>query len=121
VSGEQGPDAAAVVAELRAEVARKRAAGEYPEALLERLRAEFRPDETLDPPETLVLVESSRPLRSTRPVLGGAIVFGKRAVRRLLAWYVAPIAQDQTRFNVAVLRELRRLEDRVARLEKPAE
>jgi hypothetical protein len=44
-------------------------------------------------------------------------VFCKRVVRRLLSWYVAPIAQDQTRFNLAILREVRDLEERVARIE----
>jgi hypothetical protein len=111
------PDVEAIVAELQAEVERTRAAGTYPASLLERLHTEFHPDEGLEPPEVRVLVESARPLRSTRPVVGGAIVFGKRVVRRLLAWYVAPIAQDQTRFNLAILRELRALEQRVARLE----
>ena len=71
----------------------------------------------LDPPEVSVLIESSRWLRSDRPVVGGAIVFGKRVIRRLLAWYVAPIALDQTRFNLAILRELRDLEERVAQFE----
>ncbi|MGP8161160.1 MAG: hypothetical protein ACLQGJ_08055 [Candidatus Dormibacteria bacterium] len=114
------PDVEAIVAEIQAEVEAKRAAGAYPTALLERLHTEFHPDEGLEPPEVLVLVQSARPLRSTRPVVGGVIVFGKRVVRRLLAWYVAPIAQDQTRFNLAILRELRALEERVARLEERA-
>ena len=94
------PDVAAIVGELQAEVLRKRAAGAYPTDLLERLHTEFHPDEGLEPPEVRVLVESAR------------------VVRRLLAWYVAPIAQDQTRFNLAILRELRALEERVARLEE---
>jgi hypothetical protein len=111
------PDVEAVVATLQAEVEAKRAAGAYPADLLERLRTEFHPDEGLEPPEVWVLVESARPLRSDRPVVGGAIVFGKRVVRRLLAWYVAPIARDQTRFNLAILRQVRALEERVARLE----
>jgi hypothetical protein len=107
----------AIVAELRADVQRKRAAGAYPADLLERLRTEFHPDEGLEPPEVSVLIQSSRWLRSDRPVVGGTIVFGKRVIRRLLAWYVAPIAVDQTRFNLAILRELRDLEERVARFE----
>lgn len=111
------PDVEAIVAGLRAEVERKRAAGAYPADLLERLHTEFHPDEGLDPPEVSVLIESSRWLRSDRPVVGGAIVFGKRVIRRLLAWYVAPIALDQTRFNLAILRELRDLEERVAQFE----
>ena len=112
------PDVEAIVAELQAEVVRKRAAGAYPADLLERLHTEFHPDEGLEPPEVSVLIQSSRWLRSDRPVVGGAIVFGKRVIRRLLAWYVAPIALDQTRFNLAILRELRALEERVARFEE---
>jgi predicted SAM-dependent methyltransferase len=110
-------DPGAIVAEIEAEVRRKRAAGEYPEALLARLRSEFRPDDALEPPEVLALLEPARPLRSERPLAGRGIVFGKRVIRRFISWYVAPIAQDQTRFNVAVVRELRALERRLARLE----
>jgi hypothetical protein len=111
------PDVEAIVGELQAEVEAKRAAGAYPASLLDRLHTEFHPDEGLEPPEVSVLIQSSRWLRSDRPVGGGAIVFGKRVIRRLLAWYVAPIALDQTRFNLAILRELRALEERVARFE----
>jgi hypothetical protein len=112
------PDVAEIVAELEARVAADRAAGVYPTALLERLDTPFHPDEGLDPPEASVIVQSARPIRSRIPVLGGAAVFAKRVTRRMLAWYVAPIAQDQTRFNQAILRELRALEWRVARIEE---
>lgn len=120
-STDGGPDVASIVAEIQAEVERKRAAGVYPAALLERLGTEFHPDEGLEPPETAVLIESARPIRSTQPLVGGAVVFTKRALRRLISWYVAPIARDQTRYNLAILRELRSLERRVARLEEPAQ
>jgi hypothetical protein len=43
------------------------------------------------------------PSGSDRPVVGPAIRFTKRAVRRALRWYVAPIMEQQTRFNQAVL------------------
>ncbi|MGA8016323.1 MAG: hypothetical protein WCB85_10445 [Candidatus Dormiibacterota bacterium] len=115
------PDLEAIVAEIQDDVERKRASEAYPASLLERLGAEFHPDEGLEPPETAVLIESARPIRSTQPVVGGAVVFAKRALRRLISWYVAPIARDQTRFNLAILRELRSLERRVARLEEPAQ
>jgi hypothetical protein len=112
-------DPAAIVAQIEGEVARRRAAGEYPEELLARLRAEFHVEPDDEPPEALAVVEAARPLRSDRPVVGAAVVFAKRATRRLLAWYVHPIAADQTRFNLAVLREVRRLERRLARVETP--
>jgi hypothetical protein len=110
-------DVAALVAEVEAEVARRRAEGAYPEELLARLRAEFAVEEETEPPEALAIVETSRPLRSTRPLVGPAVVFGKRALRRLLSWYVHPPVADQNRFNLAVLRELRSLEARLERLE----
>ncbi len=113
-------DVAALVAEVEAEVARRRAAGEYPEELLARLRAGFTVEEESEPPEALAIVESSRPLRSTRPVVGPAVVFGKRALRRLLSWYVHPAVHDQNRFNLALLRDLRALEARLERLERQA-
>jgi hypothetical protein len=40
---------------------------------------------------------------SARPVVGPAVRFGKRALRRLLRWYVKPIMEQQTRFNHAAL------------------
>jgi hypothetical protein len=113
-------DVAALVAEVEAEVARRRAAGDYPEELLLRLRAGFAVEEESEPPEALAIVESSRPLRSTRPVVGPAVVFGKRALRRLLSWYVHPTVHDQNRFNLALLRDLRALEARLERLERQA-
>jgi hypothetical protein len=112
------PDVEAIVGELLAEVEAKRAAGAYPAGLLERLHTAFHPDEGLEPPEVSVLIESARPLQSDHAVIGPVIVFGKRVMRRLLAWYVAPIAKDQTHFNLAILRELRALEERVARFEE---
>jgi len=114
------PEIARMVAEVTAEVESGRRAGAYPASLLAALDTPFHPDEGLEPPEASAVVVSARPLRSTRPVVGGLTVFGKRAVRRLLSWYVAPIARDQTRFNLAILRELRALEERVARLEGPS-
>jgi hypothetical protein len=112
-------DAAAVVAEVAAEVARRRAAGEYPQALIDRISAEFMVEPADDAPEPLAVIEASRPLRSHHPIVGPAIVFAKRVVRRLLTWYVSPIADDQTRFNLALLREFRALERHVGRVETP--
>ncbi|MGO8687572.1 MAG: hypothetical protein ACLQT7_10430 [Candidatus Dormibacteria bacterium] len=114
------PDLEGIVAGVSAEVERGRAAGAYPASLVERLATPFHPDEGLEAPEASVLIESARPLRAGRPVIGGVAVLVKRVTRRLLSWYVAPIARDQTRFNLAMLRELRALEGRVARLEASA-
>lgn len=43
------------------------------------------------------------PSGSGRPVIGPAIVFAKRVVRRGLRWYLAPVIEEQSRFNHSVL------------------
>jgi hypothetical protein len=40
---------------------------------------------------------------SDRPLIGPAVRFAKRAVRRGLRWYVGPIAAQQSRFNHVTL------------------
>ncbi|MGD1034392.1 MAG: hypothetical protein ABR977_08160 [Candidatus Dormibacteria bacterium] len=117
IDASPAPDVERMVGEVTEEVERGRREGSYPAPLLAALEVPFHPDEGLEPPEASAVVQSARPLRSTRPVVGELTVFGKRVVRRLLSWYVAPIARDQTRFNLAILRELRALEERVTRIE----
>jgi len=46
---------------------------------------------------------------SNRPVIGPAIRFAKRAVRRGLRWYLKPVMEQQIRFNHAVLDLLEKL------------
>jgi hypothetical protein len=105
-------DVVEVVEELRAEVARRRAAGDYDEALLSALHREFTIGAD-EPPEALAYIGTVRTLNSDRRGLGPTVVFSKRVIRRLVAWYVQPIAEDQTRFNIAVIRMMRRLEGRL--------
>jgi len=114
----QPVDVAAVVAEVEAEVARRRAAGEYPQELLDRLAVEFHDvaDERTSL-EELAHIETVRPLVSTRSRLAPAAVFGKKLLRRAMAWYVRPLAEDQSRFNFALLQEVRALRERVDRLD----
>jgi hypothetical protein len=44
----------------------------------------------------------------------------KRGLRKLMRWYVEPLAYDQRSFNAAALRLIDDLEERVARLERDA-
>jgi len=114
----QPVDVAAVVAEIEAEVARRRAAGEYPQDLLDRLAVEFHDvaDERTSL-EEMAHIETVRPLVSTRSRLAPAALFAKKVLRRAVAWYVKPIAEDQSRFNFALLHEVRSLRERVDRLD----
>lgn len=109
-------DLDAVMAEIRAEVERRRGAGDYDQALLQAVHEEFTFDPS-EPPEATAYIAAVRPLVSTRPVVGPVVVFVKRVVRRLIAWYVAPIAEDQTRHNVASVHLMRSLERRVTAID----
>ena len=51
----------------------------------------------------LATVTLEFPSGSDRPVVGGAIRLAKRVVRRGLRWYVAPMMEEQSRFNHGML------------------
>ena len=106
-----------VVATTERETRTRRSKGEYPSDLVRRLASplDASPEQ---PPEALAFIPSARSLKA-RGALGPAIVLTKRITRRLLAWYVDPIADDQSRFNEATIQLLRRVERRVERLEAP--
>jgi hypothetical protein len=117
VTDGSGSLAASLVEDIATDVARRRANGEYPNEALARLHAEFDGSSENPSPESCALLQSWRPIESAKPVVGDAIVLAKRVARRLLSWYVDPIAVDQTEFNHAITSELRALERRVARTE----
>lgn len=54
---------------------------------------------------------------SDRPVVGGAVRFAKRVVRRSLRWYVAPMMEQQSRINHANLDAIEQLRLRVNKLQ----
>ena len=111
-------DVDAVVAEIRAEVARRRAAGEDPADLVARLEAQLETEPAEPPLEDLAGIRTVRPLASRRPGIAGRLaVETKRAVRRGVAWYVRPIIEDQVRLNYSLVRRLYEVEARVAELE----
>jgi hypothetical protein len=101
-------------------------------ALLERLREEVRRSGA-DPggatsdrhaaraeAERLWPVSADRGLRLRPGVRGGLGTPVKGVLRKLMRWYVEPLAYDQRSFNAAVLRLIDDLEERVERLEAEA-
>ena len=90
--------------------------GEYAAEFLQQLRTPFAGMQAPDQPEELALISSAHPLQASGPLRALNITI-KRVVRRLLAWYVHPITVDQSRFNEAIIREVRRLEHRLQVLE----
>jgi hypothetical protein len=99
-------------------------------ALLEQLREEVRRSGA-DPgggrsdrlaaraeAERLWPVSADRGLRLRPGVRGGLGTPVKGVLRKLMRWYVEPLAYDQRSFNAAVLRLIDDLDDRIARLER---
>ena len=70
--------------------------------------------------ERLWPVSADRGLRLRPVVRGGLGTPVKAVLRRLMRWYVEPLAYDQRSFNAAVLRLLDDLEERLQRLEREA-
>jgi hypothetical protein len=67
--------------------------------------------------ERLWPVSADRNLRLRPGVRGGIGTPAKAVLRKLMRWYVEPVAYDQRSFNAAALRLIDDLEARVAALE----
>jgi hypothetical protein len=67
--------------------------------------------------ERLWPVSADRSLRLRPGVRGGLGTPVKAVLRKLMRWYVEPLAYDQRSFNAAALRLIDDLEERVKRLE----
>ena len=73
-----------------------------------------------DEAERLWPVSADRALRLRPGVRGGLGTPVKAVLRKLMRWYVEPLAYDQRSFNAAALRLMDDLEERVAKLERDA-
>jgi hypothetical protein len=70
-----------------------------------------------DEAERLWPVSADRALRLRPGVRGGVGTPAKGVLRKMMRWYVEPLAYDQRSFNAAALRLIDDLEARVAQLE----
>jgi hypothetical protein len=110
ISSDGEPDVAALFEQLKQEVRRSGAAPGESGGGDDRhaARAEA---------ERLWPVSADRSLRLRPGVRGGVGTPAKAVLRRLMRWYVEPVAYDQRSFNAAALRLIDDLEERVAQLE----
>ena len=102
--------------QARAALASMRAAGAYGE----EQSVELEPGEPITSGKLFewALIEPDlRNVRSTRR-LGAPITALKRGLLQLLAQYHAELIAEQARFNVNLVLHVRRLEDRIAELER---
>ena len=105
-------DVAALYAQLREEVARSGAAPGVDAGTGASERHALR-----DEAERLWPVSADRNLRLRPGVRGGVGTPVKSVLRKLMRWYVEPLAYDQRSFNAAVLRLVDDLDTRIAQLE----
>ena len=103
---------AALYARLREEVARAGAAPGVDAGTGASERHALR-----DQAERLWPVSADRNLRLRPGVRGGVGTPVKAVLRKLMRWYVEPLAYDQRSFNAAVLRLVDDLDTRIAQLE----
>ena len=114
-SADTGVDVAALFRALREEVRRSGAdpaAGAGDEDDRRAARAEA---------ERLWPVSADRSLRLRPGVRGGIGTPVKAVLRKLMRWYVEPLAYDQRSFNAAALRLIDDLQDQVDRLQAELE
>src|SRR5215213_6747389 len=116
ISANGEPDVAAIFERLKEEVRRSGAApglhgeGGTSERLAARAEA-----------ERLWPVSADRSLQLRAGVRGRLANPAKAVLRKLMRWYVEPLAYDQRSFNAASLRLLDDLEARIAHLEAKLE
>jgi len=111
ISSNGDVDVAALLEQLKQEVRRSGAApGEAGGSVEERSAARAEA-------ERLWPVSADRNLRLRPGVRGGLGTPAKAVLRKLMRWYVEPVAYDQRSFNAAALRLIDDLEARVAALE----
>lgn len=112
-------DAAAIVAEIKAEVQRKLAEGVYPPELLGELSVTTDPlgaaVDTLRQSAMTLALEA--PIQSHRPVVGKAIVSAKRAARLGMRWYTTWLAARLGEFATQVTGTEALLADGVRRID----
>jgi len=105
-------DLAALFEQLKQEVRRSGAAPGVDPGAGESERHALR-----DEAERLWPVSADRNLRLRPGVRGGVGTPVKAVLRKLMRWYVEPLAYDQRSFNAAVLRLIDDLDTRIAQLE----
>jgi hypothetical protein len=114
VESAQNPErieVAELLAQLREEV--RRSGGDTGTGESDRLAARAEA-------ERLWPVSADRGLRLRPGWRGGIGTPVKRVLRKLMRWYVEPLAYDQRAFNAAMLRLIDDLEARIERLEAEA-
>ena len=110
ISSNGEPDVAALFEQLKQEVRRSGAAPGDAGSADDRSAARAEA-------ERLWPVSADRGLRLRPGVRGGVGTPAKAVLRKLMRWYVEPVAYDQRSFNAAALRLIDDLEERVAQLE----
>lgn len=124
-SGNAGVDVTALMAEVRAEVERKRALGMYPPEVLDDM------DQSQDFGHSSDAIRAGlsglrrtypfsmeAPITASRPALAPVIASTKRAIKRGIGWYIASIVDQLNNFASQVVRLLDQVADQSSRIEQ---
>lgn len=117
-----------IMKEIRSEIKRKKAAGLYGKDIDEKLNLQlFEGTSEHDLRAQLremhlrwhVSVE--KPIISDKPVIGPVIVLIKKAIRKVLRWYVNDLTNQTAAFNMHSVWAMDEIESRLSRLEQQVE
>lgn len=117
-------DVTALMEEIRAEIQRKQAAGQYPDHVLLELELQSGDEERADDVLTSALGELKRSANfssqvtteSKRPLIGPVVSRGRRLVRISLTWYMNNILGQLTRFSSSVERSMTIVGEQTSRM-----
>ena len=118
-------DVEEIMSKIRADIKHKKAQGEIPEDINERLSLKLHvsdvPEDIKDQLREMNVrwhVSSERPPTSETPVVGPLIVMLKRFIRKLTRWYVGDVARQASAFNMQAVWAIGQMEGRLSNLEE---
>lgn len=118
-------DVQEIMKQIRAEIKAKRAKGIITEDIDEKLRLQLIMQDV--PPDIKSQlremnarwhVSAEKPIYSDRLVIGPVTVFIKRAIRKVLRWYVNDVTEQVSGFNMHAVWAISEIESRLTKLEE---
>lgn len=118
-------DVEEIMTKIRGDIKAKKARGELPEDIDERLALRLQQAETPEDIKDQLRemnvrwhISSEQPPTSETPVLGPLIIMVKRLIRKLTRWYVGDVARQASAFNMQAVWAMGQMEERLTQLEE---
>ncbi len=114
-----------IMTKIRADIKAKKARGELPEDIDERLALRLQQSETPEDIKDQLRemnvrwhISSEHPPTSETPFIGPVVILVKRVIRKLTRWYVGDVARQTSAFNMQAVWAMGQMEDRLTQLEE---